>query len=230
SAKRQLNTRPDAPALLATDAVFSMDGDVAPLRELADLCRTQQATFMVDDAHGIGVLGANGAGSLIEADLNEDDVPVLMATLGKALGVTGAFVAGSAHLIDGLTQFARTHVYTTALPPALAAATTKAIELARSEAWRRETLVTLASQFREGAAERGLELIESRTPIQAVLVGDSADALAASAKLEDAGFFVPAIRPPTVPAGKSRLRVSLCALHTQDDVERLLDALRTVLH
>ena len=123
SAKRQLEASADSAALLATDGVFSMDGDVAPLADLAALCKAQRATLMVDDAHGLGVLGDEGAGSLVEANLRQDDAPVLMATLGKALGVSGAFVAGSKALIDGLVQFARTHVYTTAMPPALAAAT-----------------------------------------------------------------------------------------------------------
>jgi 8-amino-7-oxononanoate synthase len=225
SAARQLEAQPDTAALIASDGVFSMDGDIAPLRELATLARAQRATVMVDDAHGLGVLGPEGAGSVAEAGLSQDDVPVLMATLGKALGVAGAFVAGSADLIDGLVQNARTFVYTTALPPALAAATRVAIDIARFEHWRRERLACLIAHFRAGAATRGIALLESRTPIQPVRVGDSAAALALSARLEEAGFFVPAIRPPTVPKGQARLRVALSALHSEGDVERLLDAL-----
>jgi len=225
AAKRQLVLRSHAPALLATDGVFSMDGDVAPLRELAALCRDQGATLMVDDAHGIGVLGAQGAGSLAEAGLDQDDAPVLMATLGKALGVAGAFVAGSAALIDGLVQFARTYLYTTAMPPALAAATHASVRIARTEDWRREHLDQLIAQFRDGAAQRGIVLSPSRTPIQPVVLGASARALDVAVRLEDAGFFVPAIRPPTVTEGSARLRVSLSSAHARTDVERLLEAL-----
>ncbi|MBA8887400.1 8-amino-7-oxononanoate synthase [Dokdonella fugitiva] len=225
SAARQLRAKPDAAALLATDGVFSMDGDVAPLRELARLAHAERATLMVDDAHGLGVLGADGAGSVAEAGLTQDDVPVLMGTLGKALGVAGAFVAGSAALVDGLVQSARTFVYTTALPPALAAATRVAIDVARHEGWRRDRLQRLVAHFRAGAAARGIGVLDSRTPIQPVVVGDSAAALALSQRLGDAGFFVPAIRPPTVPKGHARLRVALSVRHAESDVERLLDAL-----
>ena len=231
SAKRQLESSADSATLLATDGVFSMDGDVAPLAELAALCKAQQATFMVDDAHGLGVLGDEGAGSLVEANLKQDDAPVLMATLGKALGVAGAFVAGSKALIDGLVQFARTHVYTTAMPPALAAATSTAIDIARFEDWRRAKLRRLVAHFRHGANERGIDLIESRTPIQPVLIGTSRAALIAAQRLESDGYFVPAIRPPTVAQGKARLRVTFSALHDEADVETLLNALaRAIAH
>ncbi len=229
SARRQLQSDPHAAALLASDGVFSMDGDVAPLRELADLCREQQATLMIDDAHGLGVLGRDGAGSVAEAGLGVDDVPVLMATLGKALGVAGAFVAGSASLIDGLVQFARTQIYTTAMPPALAAATRVAVRIARDESWRREKLARLVAQFRHGAALRGIPLVASRTPIQPVLIGDSAAALEISARLEAAGFLIPAIRPPTVPTHSARLRVTFSAAHEESDIERLLAALSNAI-
>jgi 8-amino-7-oxononanoate synthase len=225
SARRQFETAPQAAALLATDGVFSMDGDIAPLRELAALCRDQNATLHVDDAHGLGVLGADGAGSVAEAGLDANDVPVLMATLGKAVGVCGAFVAGSTALVEGLVQFARSYVYTTALPPALAAATAAAVDIARYEPWRRDRLRTLVAHLRAGATRRGLTLLSSRTAIQPLLVGDSATALRLSRELESDGFYVPAIRPPTVPAGAARLRITLSALHTESMVERLLDAL-----
>jgi 8-amino-7-oxononanoate synthase len=225
SAQQQLETLPDAAALLASDGVFSMDGDIAPLRELAALCKKQHAVLMVDDAHGIGVLGTDGAGSLAEAGLGQDDAPALMATLGKALGVAGAFVAGSAALIDGLVQFARAHTYTTAMPPALAAAASAAVDLARTESWRRDKLQSLIAQLRAGASERGLSLLDSRTPIQPLLVGSSDEALHLSQQMENAGFYIPAIRPPTVPAGKARLRITLSAAHAPADIERLLDAL-----
>lgn len=229
SARRQLDALPGAAALLATDGVFSMDGDVAPLADLAALCREQGASFLVDDAHGLGVLGPRGAGSLAEAGLGEDDAPILMATLGKALGVAGAFVAGSAALIDGLVQFARSHVYTTAMPPALAAATLVSLAIARDDDALRTTLAERIAQFRDAAQQRGIHLFDSRTPIQPVPVGDSGAALAAAARLAEAGFFVPAIRPPTVPQGSARLRVSLSAAHSAEDVERLVEALATVL-
>jgi 8-amino-7-oxononanoate synthase len=225
SAARQLGARPNTAAILATDAVFSMDGDVAPLAALSALCNSEDALLMVDDAHGIGVLGADGAGSLSEARLAQDDAPVLMATLGKALGVAGAFVAGSAALIDGLVQFARSYVYTTAMPPALAAAASAAVDIARDDGDRRARLHRNIAQFREGSAKRSIALLASTTPIQPIPIGDSATALAAAQRLEDAGFYVPAIRPPSVPANGARLRVSLSAAHAQADIERLLDAL-----
>jgi 8-amino-7-oxononanoate synthase len=224
-AGRQLAAAGEHPALLATDGVFSMDGDVAPLRELATLCKRDDATLMVDDAHGLGVLGAHGAGSGDAAGLRQDDVPVLMATLGKALGCMGAFVAGSRALVEGLAQFARTFVYTTAMPPALAAAACEAVHVARTEAWRREKLHALMTRFRSGAMQLGLPLTDSATAIQPIVLGDAARAVAASRSLEERGFLVTAIRPPTVPAGSARLRVTLSAAHEEQDVDRLLDAL-----
>ncbi|HTV83826.1 MAG TPA: 8-amino-7-oxononanoate synthase [Dyella sp.] len=225
AAERQLRGNPDACALLATDGVFSMDGDIAPLRELAALCRRERATLMVDDAHGLGVLGDNGAGSVAHAGLNAGEVPVLMATLGKALGCSGAFVAGSAGLIDGLTQFARTYIYTTAMPPALAAAARRAVALARQESGRREKLAGLIQRFRRGATELGLPLMPSHTAIQPLLLGDAGRALEASKALEAKGLLVVAIRPPTVPQGQARLRITLTAAHEETHVDRLLEAL-----
>jgi 8-amino-7-oxononanoate synthase len=225
SARRQLESDPAAAALLATDGVFSMDGDIAPLRALAELCRDQQATLVVDDAHGFGVLGPQGAGSVAEAGLGQHDVPVLMATLGKALGVAGAFVAGSAALIEGLIQLARTHVFTTAMPPALATATRRAVQLAREDSARRDTLALRIAQFRDGAQRRGIALSASRTPIQPILIGPSDRALHLSAQLEAAGYFVPAIRPPTVAEHTARLRITLSAAHSESDVEGLLAAM-----
>ncbi|MEO7150000.1 MAG: 8-amino-7-oxononanoate synthase [Rhodanobacteraceae bacterium] len=224
----QLASADDLAALLVTDGVFSMDGDVAPLRELAALCARERATLMIDDAHGLGVLGADGAGSLAEAGLTQYDAPVLMATLGKALGCSGAFVAGSAALIDGLTQFARSFVYTTALPPALAAAARAAVKLAREESWRRDKLRALIARFRTGAAQLRLPLAESRTPIQPIVLGDSASTVAASTALETRGLLVAAIRPPSVSQGKSRLRVTLSAAHEEADIDRLLEAMEQI--
>ena len=217
--------RHGGPALVMTDAVFSMDGDRAPLRELATVCAGRDAWLMADDAHGIGVLGAQGAGSVAAAGLDSDALPVLMGTLGKALGVFGAFVAGSAALIETLVQHARSYIYTTALPPALACAVTQAVGIARAEDWRRERLQALVARFRAGAAGLGLPLADSATPIQPLLAGSSARALAWSEQLRAAGILVPAVRPPTVPAGQARLRITLSAAHGDDDLQRLLDAL-----
>jgi 8-amino-7-oxononanoate synthase len=205
-----------------------MDGDIAPLRELVTLCVQEGATLMVDDAHGLGVLGADGAGCIAEAGLSEREVPVLMATLGKALGCAGAFVAGSAALIEGLIQFARTYIYTTAMPPALAAATHCAVSIARNEDWRREKLNALIRRFRLGAGQLGLPLMSSRTPIQPLLLGDAERALEASRTLEAQGLLVVAIRPPTVPQGQARLRITLSAAHEEAHVDQLLEALASL--
>jgi len=224
-ALRQLRAQPDTPAVLATDAVFSMDGDVAPLRELAIAARVQRAVLYVDDAHGAGVRGPEGRGSVAAAGLDAATVPLQLVTLGKALGGYGAAVLGDADVIDHLAQTARPYLYTTALPPAQAAATLAAVRLARREHWRREKLVELAAQFRERALALGLELLPSNTPIQPVLCGDDARAVAMARRLEDAGFWVAPIRPPTVPDGRARLRVTLSALHDREQLIKLVDAM-----
>ncbi len=225
AAARQLTLRPGAAALLASDGVFSMDGDVAPLRALAAQARAAQATLLIDDAHGLGVSGPRGAGSVAAAGLDARDVPVLIGTLGKALGTQGAFVAGSRALIEALAQFARAHVYSTAPPPAVAAATLAALRLARQGEDLRARLAARIAQLRAGAAALGLHLLPSQTPIQPLLLGDARTALAWSHALEQAGLYVPAIRPPTVPAGQARLRIVLSAAHGAEHVARLLDAL-----
>jgi len=224
-AMRQLRNAPAGAAMLATDGVFSMDGDVAPLRALSLVARTQEAMLYVDDAHGVGVLGPHGRGTVAEAGLGALEVPLQLATLGKALGGYGAVVAGDADLIEHLAGVARPYLYTTALPPALAAASLAAVKLARRDDWRRTRLQELVGQFRTGAGRLGLELMPSSTPIQPVLCGDEATALAMSTALEQAGFLVTAIRPPTVPDGGSRLRVTLSALHTPQQVNALLGAI-----
>jgi len=223
--EERLRARPAGRTVVATDGVFSMDGDVAPLRELADVCRAHEAWLMVDDAHGFGVLGDEGRGSLEAANLSAADVPILICTLGKALGVFGGFVAGSEVLIESLIQRGRTYIYTTALPPPIAAAARAALTVQAEERWRRARVLAHAARFREAARGMELQLLPSTTPIQPVLAGSEAAALAASQALLDAGLWVPAIRPPTVPVGKSRLRVTFSATHTDDDVDRLLDAL-----
>jgi 8-amino-7-oxononanoate synthase len=215
--------------LLATDGVFSMDGDIAPLRELAATARRHDAWLLVDDAHAFGVLGASGTGSLEAAGLSADDVPLLVGTLGKACGTFGAFVAGDRVVIDLILQRARSYIYTTAMPPAVAAATRTGLAILREERWRRDRLGQLIARFRAGAGERKLPLAASSTPIQPVLVPGAAQCLEASARLMERGFWVSAIRHPTVPAGTERLRVTLSAGHREQDVDALLDALAAVL-
>ena len=224
-ALRQLRTLPGSAAVLATDGVFSMDGDVAPLRELAVVARVQQALLYVDDAHGIGVRGPDGRGSVAEARLDVEAVPLQLITLGKALGGYGAVLAGDADLIAHLAETARPYVYTTALPPAQAAASLAAVRLARQEHWRRERLATLVQRFRARALGLGLDLMPSDTPIQPLRCGDNATALALSSALDAAGFWVTAIRPPTVPEGQARLRITLSAAHADADIDALVDAL-----
>jgi len=211
--------------LVVTDGVFSMDGDLAELPALCAQARRHGAWMMVDDAHGFGALGASGGGVVEHFGLELDDVPVLVGTLGKAFGTAGAFVAGSDELIETLIQFARPYIYTTSQPPAVACATLKSMELLRSEGWRREHLQRLVARLREGAAQIGLTLMDSPTPIQPVLIGDSARALRLSALLRERGILVGAIRPPTVPAGSARLRITLSAAHSEAQLERLLQAL-----
>ena len=211
--------------LVVTDGVFSMDGDLADLPALADVARARGAWLMVDDAHGLGILGTQGGGIVEHFGLGVEDVPVLIGTLGKACGTAGAFVAGSEELIEALVQFARPYIYTTSQPPALACATLKSLELLRRETWRREHLTALIRQFREGAQQIGLQLMDSPTPIQPIVIGDSAQALRLSRMLRERGLLVTAIRPPTVPAGSARLRVTLSAAHSEAQVQLLLNAL-----
>lgn len=211
--------------LVVVDGVFSMDGDSAPLGELAALCRRQDAWLMVDDAHGFGVMGESGVGSLQAAGMGIKEVPVLMATLGKALGTGGAFVAGDDYLIEGLIQQSRNYIYTTALAPALAAATLTSLAILREEAWRRDHLVTLIQRFRDGANQLGLPLMASNSAIQPLKVGDATQATAMSQTLRQRGLLIGAIRPPTVPPGTSRLRITLSAAHSPQQVDRLLEEL-----
>ncbi|BCG22490.1 8-amino-7-oxononanoate synthase [Pseudomonas tohonis] len=211
--------------LVVTDGVFSMDGDLADLPTLCAKAREQGAWVMVDDAHGFGPLGATGGGIVEHFGLGLEDVPVLVGTLGKAFGTAGAFVAGSEELIETLIQFARPYIYTTSQPPAVACATLKSLQLLQKESWRREHLNGLVRRFREGAAEIGLSLMDSPTPIQPILVGDSARALRLAALLRERGILVGAIRPPTVPAGSARLRVTFSASHSEAQLELLLQAL-----
>ncbi|CAH9019374.1 8-amino-7-oxononanoate synthase [Candidatus Nitrosacidococcus sp. I8] len=211
--------------LVVTDGVFSMDGDIAPLVALSTAAEQHNAWLMVDDAHGLGVLGDQGRGTLEYLKLSENQVPILIGTLGKALGTFGAFVAGEEALIETLIQQARTYIYTTAPPPAVATATLASLQLTRSESWRREKLTFLIQHFRKGAAQLGLKLMDSITPIQPLVVGNSEKALEISQSLLKRGIFVIPIRPPTVPQGTARLRITFTADHTEEQVNQLLDSL-----
>lgn len=224
-AARQLSLHAQGAALLASDGVFSMDGDVAPLRALAQVAREQQATLYVDDAHGIGVLGDAGRGSVSAAGLSARDVPLQLVTFGKALGNAGAAVVGDAGLIAHLAETARPYIYTTAMPPPQAAATREAVCIARAGDDLRERLRANIERLKDGARARGLALMPSDTPIQPLLVGSDTHALAMAAALEARGYWVAPIRPPTVPEGSARLRITLSAAHDTHQVDGLLDAL-----
>ncbi|OGV71965.1 MAG: 8-amino-7-oxononanoate synthase [Methylophilales bacterium RIFCSPHIGHO2_02_FULL_57_10] len=213
--------------LVLTDAVFSMDGDIAPITELLALCEKYDAWLMLDDAHGFGVLGTGGRGVLEHLGLKSPRI-IYMATLGKAAGVAGAFVAGEPALIETLVQNARTYIYTTALPPLLAAALLASLKLIEAEGWRRVRIGELVAALRGGLSLQRWQLAESVTPIQPLVIGSNDEALMVSERLLERGILVPAIRPPTVPKGTARLRISLSAAHTPEDVARLLDAINEI--
>ena len=225
AALRQLMSERKGAAMLASDGVFSMDGDLAPLRDLAMIARSQDALLYIDDAHGVGVIGPDGRGSVAVANLGHAEVPLLLVPLGKAFGGQGALLFGSEALIGHVAETARPYLYSTAPPPAMAAAMRASLRLIQAEPWRRAKLASLVMRFRRTALRAGVPLLESYTPIQPVLLGDNARALAVSAHLQQRGFLVGAIRPPTVPQGEARLRVTLSALHTEKDVDSLVAAL-----
>ncbi len=227
--EQQLVAQESGTALVLTDGVFSMDGDLAPLPALAAACAKHGAFLAVDDAHGLGVIGATGRGSLEHFQLSPAEVPALVGTFGKAFGTFGAFIAGNGDLIETLIQRARTYIYTTALPPAVAAATRAALAVSIAEPWRRERVLALTRRFRELALVAGITLAASETPIQPILLGSAQEAMRASNALLERGFFVAAIRPPTVPADTSRLRVTFSASHRDTDVENLVAALADVV-
>ncbi len=211
--------------LIISDGIFSMDGDMAPLGELASLAREKKTMLMVDDAHGIGVIGATGKGSLEHFGLDMDAAPILVGTFGKAFGTFGAFVSGSDALIELLIQKARPYIYTTALPPAIAHASCKALELIQQQPWRRNHLHHLVKYFRSLAKQAGLPIQKSDSPIQPLIIGDSKEAVQYAQHLKEQGILISAIRPPTVPQGTARLRITLSALHTETMVEQLIEAL-----
>jgi len=215
----------DRHGLVVTDGVFSMDGDLANLPLLTKSSREGEALLVIDDAHGLGVIGPTGRGILEHWGMSQEDCPLLVGTLGKAFGTFGAFVAGPRDLLDFLVQKSRTYIYTTALPPALAHATLRSLSLIQTEDWRRVYLKRLIHRFRAAASGLGFHLLDSESPIQPIVIGDNGVALAASQKLLESGFLVIPVRPPTVPKGTARLRVTLTAGHTEGQVDQLLDAL-----
>ena len=215
--------------LIVVDGVFSMDGDCAPLTELAALAQKNNAWLMVDDAHGFGCLGKTGGGSAEHFGLTQNELPILMGTLGKAFGTFGAFIAGSENLIETLIQFSRSYIYTTAMPPAVAAATRVSLRLLQEEHWRRQHLQELIARFRTGAQQLGLHLLDSFSPIQPIIIGDETRALDIAERLAERGILIIAIRPPTVAPGSSRLRVTFSAEHTLAQVDQLLNALGDIL-
>jgi len=208
-----------------TDAVFSMDGDFADVVRLATLAQQHAAWLLVDDAHGLGVLGTHGRGTLEHFGLQPQAPLILLGTLGKAFGTFGAFIAGDEDLVEYLIQRTRSYIYTTALPPAVAEATRASLRIVQEEGWRRDALNARIAQFRAGAAQLGLTLLDSPTPIQALILGEAQAAVAASDALRARGIMVAAIRPPTVPVGSARLRITFSAQHSVQHVERLLAAL-----
>lgn len=227
--KTWLSRPRDGDTLIASDGVFSMDGDLAPVGTLAQLARGQRAWLLIDDAHGLGVLGDGGRGSMEHWSCAHDDGVIIMGTLGKALGTFGAFVAGGDDLIEYLIQRARTYIYTTALPPAVAHATRTSLRLIREEGWRRDHLNGLITRLRSGLSRLGLTLPAALTPIQPVVVDDADRALRLSRELLRGGVLIPAIRPPTVPKGGARLRITLSAAHQASHVDRLIEALERLL-
>jgi 8-amino-7-oxononanoate synthase len=215
--------------LIVTDGVFSMDGDKADVPALAKLAKEKDAWLMVDDAHGMGALGNTGAGLCEEQGVSQNDAQILMGTLGKGIGTAGAFVAGSEELIDYLSNFARPYIYTTAMPAAVAAATSTSLKIISSEPERRQHLNKLITYFRKEALNLGFKLMDSVSAIQPLLVGEADKAMLISQQLKHLGILVTAIRPPTVPLGTSRLRITFSASHSIDHVDQLLTALKTVM-
>lgn len=211
--------------LVMTEGVFSMDGDQAPLAEILRLCQQYQALPYLDDAHGFGVLGERGLGSVELAGASQGQLPLMMATFGKAVGTSGAFVATNTLIFDYLVNFARHYIYSTAMSPLMAAVTLKSLKLMQSQGWRREKLQQNIQLFTSMASARGLRLLPSDTAIQPVMVDSAENALKLAEALRDAGFFVVAMRPPTVPKGQNRLRVTLSAAHEPADIRALVDAI-----
>ena len=211
--------------LVVSDGVFSMDGDIAPLPAIIELAKRYDAKVMVDDAHGFGCLGPKGEGCIGAFDLSQEQLPIVMGTLSKAFGLAGAFVVGDEQLIETLIQNARTYIYTTALPPAIASAARESLKIIKTDHQRRAKLNALIDQFKQQCAQANIPLLDSNTAIQPVIIGDSATAIAISEQLADAGFLVKAIRPPTVAPDTARLRITLSATHAPAVVTELVATL-----
>ena len=226
AAAAELLTSDHRRKMLVTDGVFSMDGDIAPLSDLQDACKNHNAVMVVDDAHGFGVIGQSGKGTLSQFGIAPNKNVLMLGTLSKAAGSFGAFVAGDSVYIETLIQHARPFIYTTALPCSAVAAALAAIELMETEPWRQEKLHENIALFRKLASQAGVALLESTTPIQPVIIGDIEAVLARSAQLQQQGIMAVAIRPPTVPVDQSRIRITLMTDHTEEDVVRLVEALK----
>ena len=223
----KLNTRESGEKLVMSDSVFSMDGDIADTNGLVNTCRQQNAWLMLDDAHGFGVLGETGKGILEHSKTSPNDVPIYMATLGKAVGTAGAFIAGNDDLIETLIQQARTYVYTTAQPPAIAVATLESLRLIKNEPQHRENLQTNINYFKQCAKESEISPGNSDTAIQPIIIGEVEKTINLSESLLESGLLVTAIRPPTVPTGTARLRITLSAAHTKSQIELLVEHIAT---
>ena len=226
---KALSSDADAERLVLTDAVFSMDGDIADIPKLVSQCRQTDSWLMIDDAHGFGTLGETGRGSLQHFDLASEDVPIYMATLGKAMGTAGAFIAGSESLIETIIQKARTYVYTTAMPAAVAEATRRSLQLLQDDPAHVERLNRNIDYFKRCSKQIDLPLAGSPTAIQPLMIGSDDKALLISQQLFEKGIMVSAIRPPTVPEGTSRLRITLSAGHSHSHIDQLLDTLIRII-
>ncbi len=213
--------------LIVSDGIFSMDGDKCRLDELIDIAHRTDSWLQIDDAHGIGVRGDHGKGTVDPVRYTTEDVPVLIGTLGKAFGTAGAFVAGEEALIETLIQRSRNYIFTTAMPAALACATSRSLKIVQHESWRRNRLTALVKRFQEGVRSLGLPMPQSHSPIQPLVLGETETTLRVAHSLEEQGCFVVPIRPPTVPVDTSRLRITFTAAHSESDVDRLLEALNT---
>lgn len=218
-----------AEKLVLTDGVFSMDGDIANLPGLTQLCTTNNSWLMIDDAHGFGTIGETGKGSLQHYSLNQNDIPIYMATLGKAIGTAGAFIAGNEELIETLIQQARTYIYTTAMPAAIAEASRCSLKILQNEPHHLHNLKENIAHFRDCCEELGIKIQNSQSAIQPLIIGSDKKAIKLSEALFEKGILVTAIRPPTVPEGTSRLRITLSARHTSEQIEHLLETMTDCL-
>lgn len=223
----QKQQNPDS--LIISEGVFSMDGDSAPVADLYKQSKKHNSWLMIDDAHGLGVLGKDGQGSAVAAGIDNSQLQIYMATFGKALGVGGAFVAGNQAFIDYLTNFSKPYIYTTGLPPAMAYTISCAAKMAENEHWRRDKLFSVIRLFKQLASRHNIQLGESQTAIQPLIIGDSKKTLLLADKLKDLGFWVTAIRPPTVPQNTARLRITLTTNHEIKDITQLIQAISTLL-